>query len=86
MEKKLFKKKGCEAHIGIKWNTKESSSVSDNVGVITLSINKSSIFPKVDHKCLMAKENKRKLYTRSSPKYISCSDDDSSDEEDMNSF
>jgi hypothetical protein len=36
----------------------------------------------------MAKESKNKVYTRSSPKYTFSSDDDedSSDEENMNSF
>jgi septal ring factor EnvC (AmiA/AmiB activator) len=34
----------------------------------------------------MAKESKKKVYTRNSPKYTSSSDDDSSDERDMNLF
>jgi hypothetical protein len=42
---------------------------------------------KDDHTCHMAKESKKKVFTRTSPKYTSSSDgDDSSDEEDMKTF
>jgi hypothetical protein len=64
----------------------ESSSDSNDEGIATIAFNKSYFFPKVDHTCLMAKESKKKVYTRNSPKYTSSSDDDSSDEKDMNLF
>jgi hypothetical protein len=84
-EKKKFHKKGGKFHIVKEWDSNESSSNSDDEGITTLAI-KSSLFPKADHKCPMDKESKKKVYTRSSPKYISSSDDDSSDEKDTNSF
>jgi hypothetical protein len=53
---------------------------SKDEGIATHAM-RSSLFRKVDHKCLMVKESKKKLYTRSSLKYTS-----SSDEDDMISF
>jgi hypothetical protein len=50
-------------HIGKEWDSDASSSDSNNEGIVTLVINKSSLFPKVGHKCLMAKGNKMKVYT-----------------------
>jgi predicted phosphohydrolase len=44
---------------------------------------------KVDYTCLMEKESKKKVYTKSSPKYTSSSDesnDESSDEKDITFF
>ena len=51
----FFKMKGSEAHIREEWDLDDKSS-SDNEVVATLAFNKSYIFPKVDYKCLMAKE------------------------------
>jgi hypothetical protein len=53
--KMFFKMKGVEAHIRKEWDL-DDESFSDNEGVATLAFNKSYLFPKVDHKCLMAKE------------------------------
>jgi hypothetical protein len=92
MEKKKFfyNKKGGETHVGKEWDSDESSSSdSDDVDVATLAINKGVLFPNVEHKCLMAKESKKKIYPRSSPKYTSSdseSDDESSDEEALSKF
>lgn len=57
--KKFFKKKGCKAHIRKEWDLNDESSPNNEV-VATLTFNNSSIFPKVDHTCLMAKESKRR--------------------------
>jgi hypothetical protein len=51
----------------------------------TSSLNK-SLFPKLNqeiHTCLMTKENKRKVKTKSisSPKYVSSDDDNDSDDD-----
>lgn len=57
----FFKMKGVEAHIRKEWDL-DDESFSDNEGVATLAFNKSYLFPKVDHKCLMAK--KTDVYNR----------------------
>jgi hypothetical protein len=65
-EKNFFNnKKGGEAHISKERDLNESSSGDE--GITTLAFNKSSIFPKVDHTCLIAKESKKKVYPKSSP-------------------
>jgi hypothetical protein len=81
VEKKKFfvnKKKGGEDQIGMEWDSDEDS-FDDDEGIATLAFNKSTIFPKVDHTCLMAKKSKKKARPTTSPKYTS-SDDESSDE------
>jgi alanyl-tRNA synthetase len=92
MEKKKFfhNKKGGEAHVSKEWDSDESSSSDfDDEDIATLAINKGILFSIVDHKCLMAKESKNKVYQRSSPKYTTSDDesnDESSDEEDTSAF
>jgi hypothetical protein len=73
------KKKGDEAHIEKEWDSDDESS-SDDEDIATLVFNKSSLFSKVDHTCLMTKESKNKIISRSSPKYNS-SDEYTDDEE-----
>lgn len=68
-KKKFFYKKGGKAYIGKEWDSDKSSSDSNDEEVATLAFNKSALLPKVDHTCLMAKESKTKVYSRSSPKY-----------------
>jgi hypothetical protein len=76
-----IKKKG-EAHIIKEWGSNISSSYSNDEGFTTIAFNKSSLFPKVNHTCLMAKE--KGVYSRDTHKYTYSSDDDSSDyEEDI---
>lgn len=80
-------KKGGEAHIGKEWDSDERSSKDE--GVTILTFNKSSLFIRVNHMCIMAKETKKNLYPKFSSKYTfsdSQSNDESSDEEDMNMF
>jgi hypothetical protein len=92
-DKDYKKKTYGEAHIGKEWDSDDESSDSDSDGVATISINGSSssssksLFPnlkKGKHTCLMAKESKRKVKSKSSPhKYVSSDDElDSSDGED----
>jgi hypothetical protein len=86
MEKKqYYKKKGGEAHMGWEWDSDESStdSSSDEDAAI-ITVNKGLLFPNVGHKCLMAKDGKKKnVHSRSTPKYTTSSDEgSSSDNED----
>jgi hypothetical protein len=79
MEKKKYcnKKKGGEVHIGREWDSDESSTNSSSDEVF----NKGLLFPNVDHKCLIAKEGKKKeVYSRDTPKYTTSDDEGSSSE------
>jgi hypothetical protein len=90
-EKSYKKKTYGEAHIGKEWDSDDESSNSDSDGVVTVAIKGSSssssrsLFPNINkgkHTCIMAKESKRKVKSKSSPpKYVSSDDElDSSDE------
>jgi hypothetical protein len=90
---KHYKKKTYgKAHIGKEWDSNDESSDSDSDGVATVAIKDSSssskaLFPNLNkekHTCLMAKDSKRKVKSKSSPpKYVSSDDElDSSDKED----
>jgi hypothetical protein len=86
MEKKMYynKKKGDEAHMGQEWDSDESStdSSSDEDG-INIAVNKGLLFPNVDHKCLMAKDSKKKkVHSRDTPKYTTSDDEGTSSEDD----
>jgi hypothetical protein len=84
-KKRYYKKKGGEAHMGWEWDFDESSidSSSDEDAAI-IAVNKGLLFPNVGHKCLMAKDGKKKkVHSRSTPKYTISSDEgSSSDHED----
>jgi hypothetical protein len=84
-KKKYYKKKGGEAHMGREWDSDESStdSSSDEDGA-NIAINKGLLFPNVGHKCLMAKDDKKKkVHSRVTPKYTTSDDEgSSSDNED----
>jgi hypothetical protein len=80
-----------EAHIGKEWNFDDESSHSDNDGGHAVkdfsSSSSKSLFPNLNkrkHTCLMTKESKRKVKSKSSPpKHVSSDDElDSSDEKD----
>jgi hypothetical protein len=66
MEKKrYYKKKGGEAHVGREWDSDESSTdSSSDEDIANIAINKGLLFPNVGHKCLMAKESKKKKVLR----------------------
>jgi hypothetical protein len=80
-KRRYYKKKGGDAHVCREWDSDESSSDEDAANI---AITKGLLFPNVGHKCLMAKDGKRKkVKSRSSTKYGTSSDEDNcSDEED----
>jgi hypothetical protein len=80
-KKRYYKKKGGDAHVCREWDSDESSSDEDAANI---AITKGLLFPNVGHKCLMAKDGKRKkVKSKSSTKYQTSSDEDNScDEED----
>jgi hypothetical protein len=77
-KKKYYKKKGDEAHVGREWDSDESSTDEDAAIIV---VNKGLLFPNVSHKCLMAKDGKKKkVHSRATPKYTTSSDEGSSSE------
>jgi hypothetical protein len=84
-KKKYYKKKGGEAHMVREWDSDESSTdSSSDEDTANIAINKGLLFPNIGHKCLMAKDGKKKnVHSRATPKYTTSSDDgSSSDNED----
>jgi hypothetical protein len=84
-KKRYYKKKGGDAHVCHKWNSDESSTdSSSDEDAANIAVTKGLLFPNVGHKCLMAKDGKRKkVKSKSSTKYETSSDEDNScDEED----
>jgi hypothetical protein len=81
MEKKYYKKKHGEAHMVREWDSDESSTDSSSDED---TVNKGLLFPNIGHKCLMAKDGKKKkVHSRATPKYTTSSDEgSSSDNED----
>jgi hypothetical protein len=86
MEKKrYYKKKGGEAYLGQEWDSDESSTdSSSDEDATNIAINKGLLFSNVGHKCLMAKDGKKKkVHSRYTPKYTtSDGEGSSSDNED----
>jgi hypothetical protein len=62
------------------WDSDESSTdSSSDEDVANIAINKGLLFPNVGHKCLIEKDgNKKKVHSRSTPKYTTSDDDGSS--------
>jgi hypothetical protein len=89
-KKKYYKKKGGEAHMGREWDSDESSTDSSSYEDATnIAINKGLLFPNVGHKCLMAKDGKKKkVPSRDTPKYTTSNDEGSSsdNEDDLTSL
>src|SRR5690242_15490231 len=83
-KKRYYKKKGGDAHVCREWDSDESSTdSSSDEDTTNIAVTKGLLFPNVGHKCLMAKDGKRKkVKSKSSTKYESSSDDNASDEED----
>jgi hypothetical protein len=84
-KKRYHKKRGGDAHVCREWDSEESSSdSSSDEDAANIAVTKGLLFPKVGHKCIMAKDGKRKkVKSRSSTKYETSSDEDNaSDEED----
>jgi hypothetical protein len=71
MEKKRYynKKKGGEAHMGREWDSDESSTdFSSDEDAANITVNKGLLFPNIGHKCLMAKDRKKKkVHSRDTP-------------------
>jgi hypothetical protein len=89
MEKKKYYKKGGEAHMGREWDSDESSiDSSSDEDTANIAINKGLLFPNVSHKCLMAKDDKKKVHSRDTPKYTTSEDEGSSsdNEDDLTSL
>jgi hypothetical protein len=85
MEKKYYKRKGGEAHMGREWDSNESSTdSSSDEDATNIIVNKGLLFPNVGHKCLIAKDGKKKkVQSRATPKYTTSDDEgSSSDNED----
>jgi hypothetical protein len=83
-KKRYHKKRGGDAHVCREWDSDESSTdSSDDEDAANIAVTKGLPFPNVSHKCLMAKDGKRKkVKSKSSTRYESSSDDNASDEED----
>jgi hypothetical protein len=84
-KKKYYKKKGGDAHMCREWDSDESSTdSSSDKDTANIAVTKGLLFPNVDHKCLMAKDDKKnKVKYRASTKYATSSDEaSSSDDED----
>jgi hypothetical protein len=86
-KKRYYKKKGGDAHVCREWDSDESSTdSSSDEDAANIVINKGLLFLNVGHKCLMAKDGKKKkVQTRTAPKYTTSSDEGSSsdDEDDL---
>jgi hypothetical protein len=84
-EKKYYKRKGGDAHVCREWDSDMSSTDSSDEDATNIAINKVLLFPNVGHKCLMAKDGKKKkVQTRTNPKYITSSDEGSSSDDEDN--
>jgi hypothetical protein len=61
-EKKIYyKKKGGDAHVCREWNSDMSSTdSSSDEDAINIAVTKGLLFPNVGHKCLIAKDDKKK--------------------------
>jgi hypothetical protein len=81
--KRYYKKKGGDAHVCREWDFDESSTdSSSDENVANIAVNKGLLFPNVGHKCFMAKDDKKKkVQSRTNPKYTTSSDEGSSSED-----
>jgi hypothetical protein len=85
-KKRYYKKKGGDAHVCQEWDSDMSSTNSfSDEDAANIAVNKGLLFPNIGHKCLMAKDGKRKkVKSRASTKYTTSSDEDSSSEDEDN--
>jgi hypothetical protein len=84
-EKKRYYKKDGDAHVCREWDSDESSTdSSSDEDAANIAVNKGLLFPNVGHKCLMAKDGKKKkVKSKYSTKYATSNDEaNSSDDED----
>jgi hypothetical protein len=83
-KKRYYKKKGgADAHVCREWDSDESSTdSSSDEDAANIAVNKGLLFTNVGHKCLMAKDGKKKkVKSRASTKYTTSSDEGSSSED-----
>jgi hypothetical protein len=67
------------------WDSDESSTDSSDEYTANIAIDKGLIFPNVGHKCLVAKESKKKkVHSRDTPKYTTSDDEGSSSDDNDN--
>jgi hypothetical protein len=68
-EKKIYyKKKAGDAHMCREWDSDDSSTdSSSDEDAANIAVNKGLLFPNVGHKCLMAKDGKKKVHSRVPP-------------------
>jgi hypothetical protein len=60
-KKRYYKKKGGDAHVCREWDSDESyTDSSSDEDAANIAVNKGLLFPNVGHKCLMAKDDKKK--------------------------
>jgi hypothetical protein len=86
-EKKIYyKKKKGDAHICREWDSDESSTdSSSDENAANIAVNKGLLFPNVGHKFLMDKDDKKKkVHSRTTPKYTTSSDEGSSSDSEDN--
>jgi hypothetical protein len=85
-KKKYYKKKGNDAHVCQEWDSDESSTdSSSDKDAANIVVTKGLLFPNVGHKCLMAKDvKKKKVKSRASTKYARSSNEDSSSDDEDN--
>jgi hypothetical protein len=84
--KRYYKRKGHDSHICREWDTAESSTdSSSDEDAANIAVNKGLLFPNIVHKCLMAKDGKKKkVQSRATPKYTTSSDGGSSSDSEDN--
>jgi hypothetical protein len=82
-KKRYYKKKGGDAHMCREWDSDMSSTdSSSDEDAANITVNKGLLFPNVGHKCLMAKDDKRKkVKSRASTKYTTSSNEGSTSED-----
>jgi hypothetical protein len=68
-KKRYYKKKGGDAHVCTEWDSDESSTnSSSDEDAANITVNKGLLFPKVGHKCFIAKDGKKKkVHSRATP-------------------
>jgi hypothetical protein len=70
-KKKYYKRKGGDAHVCREWDSDESSTnSSSDEDATNIAINKGLLFPNIGHKCLMAKDGKKKVQLESPPSIL----------------
>jgi hypothetical protein len=85
-KKRYYKNKGGDTHICREWDSDESSTdSSSNEDAANIVVNKGLLFPNVGHKCLKAKDGKKKkVHSRATPKYTTSNDEGSSSDSEDN--